>query len=575
MSAPSPPPNPLARLAASRLGRAEADADAERGRRNPYAHRLFLVIDSVPEMQRALAMTLASFGADKVEYAGRASDALAKLAKYDFDVVLCDYDLGNGYDGLYLFEEVKARNLIKQSCVFMVVTGERRAQRVISAAELAPDDYLLKPFTGELLSQRLERAMRRREAFKVVDAAVQRHDYLSAIEICNRMLAERGEFALDFMKLKGSLALKIEDFHTARALYREVLAVKEVGWAKLGLAKALTGLRAYDEARGLFEEVLLENGRVMEAYDWLARLHHANHRKVEAQAVLKSATELSPVVIRRQQALAELALGNNDLATAEAACQTTLELAKYTWHRHPTLYANLARVQLARGETAQAGRTLASLRRDYRYDEVGEWMADVVDSQIHAKSGQAQKARQLLAAAKERHKLLSSRLTPDAQMAFARACYAQKDDEAGDAVMGELVRNHHDDEDLLSRIGALFDETSRGEVGRELISANVQTVVDLNNAAVKEAQAGRYEAAIERFARAHEEMPDNIQVMLNLVNATLAMVHRQGWHESHMRRAHELMLRVRRTAPTHAKFQKLQQAWRQTVDKLGMSQWSL
>ncbi|WP_230369681.1 response regulator [Paludibacterium denitrificans] len=83
------------------------------------------------------------------------------MAKYEFDVVLCDYDLGNGYDGLYLFEEVKERNLIKQSCVFMIVTGERRAQRVISAAELAPDDYLLKPFTGEVLSQRLEKAMRR------------------------------------------------------------------------------------------------------------------------------------------------------------------------------------------------------------------------------------------------------------------------------------------------------------------------------------------------------------------------------------------------------------------------------
>src|SRR5437773_1690504 len=93
--------------------------------KNPYSNRLFLVIDNVPEMQRALSMTLTSFGAEKVEYAIRATDALGKLSKYDFDVVLCDYDLGNGYDGLYLFEEAKERNLIKQSCVFFIVTGER------------------------------------------------------------------------------------------------------------------------------------------------------------------------------------------------------------------------------------------------------------------------------------------------------------------------------------------------------------------------------------------------------------------------------------------------------------------
>ena len=31
---------------------------------NPYAKKQFLIVDSVPEMQRALAMTLASFGAE-------------------------------------------------------------------------------------------------------------------------------------------------------------------------------------------------------------------------------------------------------------------------------------------------------------------------------------------------------------------------------------------------------------------------------------------------------------------------------------------------------------------------------
>ena len=45
---------------------------------NPYARKLFLIIDNVPDMQRAISMTLATFGANKVEYANRASDALAK-----------------------------------------------------------------------------------------------------------------------------------------------------------------------------------------------------------------------------------------------------------------------------------------------------------------------------------------------------------------------------------------------------------------------------------------------------------------------------------------------------------------
>jgi CheY-like chemotaxis protein/Tfp pilus assembly protein PilF len=557
------------------LGRQAAPGHHEGAYQNLYAGKLFLVVDSVPEMQRAMAMTLATFGVEKVEYAGRAGDALAKMARYEFDVVLCDYDLGNGYDGLYLLEELKERNLIKQSCVFMIVTGERRAQRVISAAELAPDDYLLKPFTGEMLSQRLAKAMRKRAAFRPVDEAIMRNEYLAAIEICGRKIAERGEFALDFMKLKGSLSLRIGDYDTARNLYMDVLRIKDAPWAKLGLAKAMTGLGAHEQARMLFQEVLAENDRIMEAYDWLARLYREDKSLEAAQDVLKKATDISPVVIRRQKALAEVAFLNNDLGTAEAACSETLEIARYTWHRTPNHYAMLARIQLAQGETGNASRTLGRLRRDFRYNASGEWMADVIDSQVQLHSGNSMRAETLLKQAEERYGQLAETLDPEAQMEFASACYAQHNTRLGDEVMRELVRNHHDDGEILARIGDVFEQAGRSDAGQKLITENVQNVVDLNNAAVKEAQSGAFDAAIERFARAHVELPNNIQIMLNLVNATLAYVHRHGWHESYMRRASEMLLKVREVAPTNNKFQKLMQSWRLLTEKLGKPHWGL
>ncbi|TDR80384.1 response regulator [Paludibacterium purpuratum] len=562
-------------IQSAQLGVTAEAGHREEAYRNSFGGRLFLVVDSVPEMQRAMGMTLSSFGAEKVEYANRASDALSKMGRYDFDVILCDYDLGNGYDGLYLFEEVKERNLIKQSCVFMIVTGERRSQRVISAAELAPDDYLLKPFSGEMLSQRLSKAMRKRTAFRPIDEAILRNEYLAAIEICNRKIAERGEFTLDFMKIKGSLSLRIGDFDTARSLYMEVLRLKDVPWAKLGLAKALTGLKSHDEARMLFEEVLADNDRIMEAYDWLARLHRDGGDLVRAQALLQKATDLSPVVIRRQKQLAEVAFMNNDLPVAEFACSETLEIAKYTWHRSPNHYAMLARVQLAQGETGNASRTLGRLRRDFRYNQAGEWMADVIDSQVQVHSGNGVRAEQLLKDAETRFEVLVDGLDAEAQMEFARACYAQHKTQLGDRVMRDLVRNHHDDESMLARLGTLFDEVGRGDAGRQLIAENVQGVVDMNNLAVKDAQSGAYEAAIERFARALTEMPSNIQIMLNLVNATMAYVHRNGWHESYMRRASELLMKVREVAPTNNKFQKQMQSWRLLTEKLGKPHWGL
>ncbi|NDV11395.1 response regulator [Crenobacter caeni] len=540
---------------------------------NPYRNKLFLVVDSVPEMQRALAMTLSSFGAERVEYAGRASDALAKLGHYDFDVVLCDYDLGKGYDGLYLFEEARARNLIKQSCVFMVVTGERRAQRVISAAELAPDDYLLKPFTGEELRVRLERALRRREAFRVVDDAIMRFEYMEAIAGCERETAARSEFSLDFMRLKGSLCLKIGDWERARTLYMSVLQLKPVTWAKLGLGKALTGLKQYDEARLLFEEVLRDNDRVMEAYDWLAKIALANHDGEAAQGVLATATRLSPVVVRRQKQLSEVALANGDLEAAETACTATLELARYSWHRDPALYATLARVQLARGDKAGAARTLGTLRRDYKYDKAGEWMADVVDSQLQRAQGNKRRAEQLIAQAGDSLPKLEGEVGSDALLEYARTCYQQGRAEAADAVVKKLVRNHHDDEALLGRLGGMFDEVGRAEAGRELIASNVESVVGLNNAAVRAAHGGHFDEAIALFARAHADLPDNLQVMLNMCNAIMAQLVRQGWHESHARNAHALLQKVRGLAPDNGKFQKLLQGWNALMAQQGRREW--
>lgn len=202
--------------------------------RNPYASKLFLVIDAVPDMQRAISMTLASFGANKVEFAARSGDALAKLARYSFDVVLCDFDLGNGYDGLHLLEEAKTRNLLKQSCVFMIVSGERRAQRVLAAAEQEPDGYLLKPFTGEQLRVRLDRATVRREAMRCVDDSLKSNNLLEAISECSNQIEKGGDFALDFMRLLGTLSLKIGDYQTAKSLYEDVLAIKAQPWAELG-----------------------------------------------------------------------------------------------------------------------------------------------------------------------------------------------------------------------------------------------------------------------------------------------------------------------------------------------------
>jgi DNA-binding response OmpR family regulator len=61
--------------------------------------------------------------------------------------VLCDYNLGDGMDGQELLERRKTGTL-PLSTIWIMITGERKYERVVAAAEMAPDDYILKPFNS-------------------------------------------------------------------------------------------------------------------------------------------------------------------------------------------------------------------------------------------------------------------------------------------------------------------------------------------------------------------------------------------------------------------------------------------
>lgn len=543
--------------------------------RNPFESKLFLIIDSVPEMQRAMSMTLSSVGANKVEYATRATEAMTKLSRFDVDVVMCDYDLGNGYDGLHLLEEIKERNLIKQSCVFMIVTSERRAHRVIGAAELAPDAYLLKPFTGEQLLQRLERAVKRKDVMKGVDNFIMHHEYLSAIAECDKRISNKDEYIVDFLRLKGSLAIKIGDHLAAKTVYEQIMAIKPLGWAKMGLAKALTLNKQFDEARVHFEEILDENDHIMEAYDWLSKIQTAQGALANAQETVQKAVTLSPVVLKRQKALGEAATLNGDFGVAAEALQKTIDIAKYSAYRCVEDYANLARVQRLKGDLNAATQTAMQVRREFKGDPVASWVATLMDSQVQSDIGQQIRARELLDQAIMQFKDFGALLTQDAQLELAHACYQQGRDEVGKQVMETLVRNNHDNEAVLKKIANVFALENREDIGQSLINENVQSVVDLNNNGVRLAQAGRLDDAVGIFMKAVEELPNNQQVTLNAVNAILGYIHKKGWHESYIAQAQGYLEKVRRMDPTSVKYQKLLQAYRAIVQKNGKNEWML
>src|SRR5471030_807763 len=136
-----------------------------------YSELSVLIVDPNPGMRGNLHNMLNQSGITKIDYAVSSGTAIRQLGKKPFDIILCEYDLGNGsgenngQDGQQLLEDLRHHKLISASTIFVMLTSEGVYSKVIGAAELTPTDYVLKPFTVDALMQRVRKAVERRDVF--------------------------------------------------------------------------------------------------------------------------------------------------------------------------------------------------------------------------------------------------------------------------------------------------------------------------------------------------------------------------------------------------------------------------
>mgnify|MGYP000373148216 CR=1 FL=1 len=127
-----------------------------------------LIIDRHSSARHSLRVILSTLDISAIHNAGTSAEVMRQVKAYDFDIIFADYMLDDGRDGQQLLEELRQKHLISLSTVYMVITAERAYQNVVSVAELAPDDYLIKPFTAEQLQARLMKALYKKRFFERV-----------------------------------------------------------------------------------------------------------------------------------------------------------------------------------------------------------------------------------------------------------------------------------------------------------------------------------------------------------------------------------------------------------------------
>ncbi|NPA53422.1 MAG: response regulator [Aquificae bacterium] len=114
-----------------------------------------LVVDDMATMRRIIKGLLNQLGYKNIEEAEDGKVALQKLKTQKFDFVVTDWNMPN-MTGLELVQEIRKDPELKDLPVLMV-TAEAKKENVLMAIKAGVNNYIVKPFTAEVLKEKMEK----------------------------------------------------------------------------------------------------------------------------------------------------------------------------------------------------------------------------------------------------------------------------------------------------------------------------------------------------------------------------------------------------------------------------------
>ncbi len=124
----------------------------------------FLVVDDFSTMRRIVKNLLQELGYQNVQEADDGQTALPMLKTGNFDFVITDWNMPQ-MPGLDLLKAVRADAELKHLPVLMV-TAEAKREQIVEAAQAGVSGYVIKPFTAQTLSEKLNKILQARAAAK-------------------------------------------------------------------------------------------------------------------------------------------------------------------------------------------------------------------------------------------------------------------------------------------------------------------------------------------------------------------------------------------------------------------------
>lgn len=522
-----------------------------------YPKLRFLIIDDFENFRSSLRLMLSSFGAYHVDMASSAEDAMDKCRFNFYDIILCDFNLGQGKNGQQILEALKISKRIKHTHLFIMITAETAKDVVLGAREYQPDAYIAKPITRTVLEKRLGHLIKQQKTLKPINKEIDLDNYAKAITLCHAELDQKTKYQSWCYQTLGRLYLQLGDAANAIKIYETILKNRELPWAFLGLAQAMLLNQDYKNSIHNFEAALKINPNLVEAYDGLSECYLKLNQPKQAQDALHEAVSLSPRMIPRQEKLGHICQKNQDIEMAVEAFRQAIKYSEHSIHDKVDNYLNLGKSlsDWCEGDLSSDGQNraneaidvLETLSNKFSLNENACINATLIEARVY--TGQNQKEL----ADKKLHQaeciIEDENITAEVGLELAKTLYSMGQANRAEKLLIDLAKKFENDTETLLQIESLLDEPE------SLISR--KQAKELNKTGIKAFEQGDLNSAIEAINSALSFTPKHAALNLNLVQVLIKKYEADKQEES-IQKAQECLKRIEHIPEQHNQYKRMQ-----------------
>lgn len=116
-----------------------------------------LIVDDQNSVRQMTRLTLEEIGIRNIHEAENGRQAMDTAAIQPIDLIISDFNMPE-MDGLGLLRAVRGHPVTRK-VPFILLTGRGDRELVVKAAQAGVNNYLVKPFTADILRAKIEQVM--------------------------------------------------------------------------------------------------------------------------------------------------------------------------------------------------------------------------------------------------------------------------------------------------------------------------------------------------------------------------------------------------------------------------------